>query len=249
ERDWLAWLAGQAGRGHAAGAPTFDEQWWQLQIRYFDVMREYQQHFDPFARTLPNSPADWDGLARSEYASDSANPTNLTLESELQAASEGLYCGDLAAARARLDEIQASAAARTVKGVEARERLAVAELLAAQDRALRRFDGWAYLQTAAPHVRERLSAALRDAPSPTGMHQELARLWLNSQGTTAVAWVSWLPIPGDRAGLPAVTRAYRLAFRRGADGRWLLTDFHPLIPSTLIPRNHRLCNPSFAVSS
>lgn len=248
ERDWLAWLARHDGRARGAATAAFDKRWWQLQVRYFDVMRDYQERFDPFARTLPQSPADWDGLLQAEYSSDSSNPVNLALESQLQAASQGLYCGNLDGASKRLDEVEASAAVGSVDGIEARQRLAVAKVLAAQDRALRRFDGRAYLRTATPELHARVRAALQRPSSPAGLHQQLARLWVNPSGTTAVAWVSWLPILGDPTDLLATTPAYRLTFQRGAGDRWLMTGFRPLTPSTLIPRNQRLCNPSFAAS-
>lgn len=249
ERDWLAWLEQQRVRERTVGAAPFDERWWQLQIRYFDVMRAYQGRFDPLARTLPHSPAEWDGFARADYASNPDGATNLALESQLQGASQGLYCGDLAGAARRLDEVESSATAGAVRGVEAGERLALAELLATQDRALRRLDAWAYLRTADPTLHARLGATLRTVPSAVGMRQELARLWLSPDRRSATAWVSWLPLAANRAGLPAATHAYRFTFRRGDDGRWLLTDFHPLPPTTLISRNQRLCNPLFAASS
>src|SRR5690606_13121552 len=128
ERDWLDWLAQPAEGPIPEEGPQYDERWWELQIRFFDVMREYQQQFEPLARTLPPSPAKWDSFKRNAYANNPEDAAHLALESQLQAASKGFYCGALESAARRLDEVQASATTGQVVGAEARQRLKVAGL-------------------------------------------------------------------------------------------------------------------------
>ncbi|HYN87738.1 MAG TPA: hypothetical protein VER55_04375, partial [Ardenticatenaceae bacterium] len=254
DTDWLR-LASATGRtpfstqagGGVLMPPAFDERWWQLQIRYFDAMRAYQQRFEPFARTLPAAPSDWATPLRSEYAINPAAPENLALETQLQAASQGLYCGDLDSAAARLAEVEKSAAAGRLTGAEARQRLAVTRLLASQDQALRASNGAAYVATAAASLRPHLEELRRQVDERGGAHQELSRLWLNAAGDRATAWVTWLPLPEQGGAIPISAASYRLVLTR--EGRqWLLTDFQPLQLTKLLPRSDHLCNPSLAAS-
>jgi Peptidase MA superfamily len=147
EQDWLAYLK--------TVHPT-DEQRraWELTVRFFDIMRRYQEALDPPARDLPPPPNTWDRTTAAQYLNAATGRRAAALESMLGAVQPAIQRGDPAHAQALLGAIETSLdAAGTPNTPLARDYDAIAGLVETQARALRLGDADALGRTlAAPGI-------------------------------------------------------------------------------------------------
>ncbi len=104
ESDWLAALKATP---HTAS----DVSYVQLQVRYYDVMREYETNKDPDARYLPQpQPSDWTTSILSHFLAPASSPTDIALEDKLIAAGNAIVARDMNTASALLDQVATAAA-------------------------------------------------------------------------------------------------------------------------------------------
>jgi hypothetical protein len=220
EADWLAYLK--------ALSPTTDQaQTWNLTVRSFDLMRRYETEMDPDARILPDqSPTDWASDTLKIFLHQSQTPANVVLETALIAAQEHLRAGDPAGANSLLDDVEAALndGGRLVRpSLEAR--LAILELLAAQDRAVLRADLSGYLGTCeADYAPPTTLAEALQLPF-TSYRQEVVRLDLADDGQSADGVVLLhAQVDGDEYPEDGQLFAMTFALR---EGRWQLVSRQP----------------------
>jgi hypothetical protein len=87
EQEWRNWLT-QLNAGSA------DRRAVNLQARFFDTMRSYQERFDPPARQLPPPPSEWTAEIRQAMSSAPSDTTAVVLETMLLAARQALLRTD-----------------------------------------------------------------------------------------------------------------------------------------------------------
>jgi len=142
ESEWLERLKGLSPTPEQAEA-------WQLEIRSFDLMRRYETELDPDARVLPaKPPTEWTTDTLQIFLHRREEPVNVALETALIASQDLLQSGDLSAASALLDDVEA--ALDSSKGLDRpslQSRLALLELLREQDRAILLDEASDYLAT------------------------------------------------------------------------------------------------------
>jgi hypothetical protein len=145
EAEWLDYLDGLSPTPEQARA-------WQLEVRSFDLMRQYETKLDPDARLLPSKPpTEWMTDTLEAFLHRTTDPVNVALETALIAGQVRLHRGDLDDATALLDDVEA---ALETDGEPNRPslqaRMAILELLAEQDRAILLADKSGYLDTISP---------------------------------------------------------------------------------------------------
>lgn len=191
ERQWRAMLALQP-------ANFQDVREFALQARAFDVMRAYQTTFDPFAREIPDVPAEWTTAERERYQDNIDDPTNLALETMLEQAQTDIRCGRLDSAARRLDELENSVQTERLTGAELSARYAIATLLHRQNTALQNDARDLYLETVKPAVRSTVTDLLTHYT--TGVQwQEVAQLDMTVGAMRPTALVVWRIAGQDRA--------------------------------------------------
>lgn len=191
ERQWRSMLARQPADFQAVR--TF-----MLRVRTFDAMRAYQETFDPFAREIPERPAEWAATDRERYQDNVDNPTNVALESMLAQVQMDLRCGRTDTATRRLSEIERSVEREEPTGVESSARYAIATLLDRQSSALQRNALDTYLETAKPAARSTVADALTRNVVRV-QWQEVAQLDVTADATHASAFVFWRLSGQDQA--------------------------------------------------
>ena len=221
ERAWLAHLATLAPSPEQADLVN-------LQIRSFDLMRRYETELDPDARILPGEPPpEWDIETLTAFLRRSGTPANLVLETALIAIQERILRGDTAGASDLLDDVEAALdAGGALERPSLRNRKAIVDLLALQDRAI---------LTA---QKDRYQATLDPAYAAGGDHQDLllrpwltwqqevVRLDLSDDGLTAHGVVLLHAGLADGA-YTGDGSLFAVAFRKRA-GQWLQTRREPL---------------------
>jgi hypothetical protein len=182
EAEWLDYLAGLSPMPEQA-------ETWNLKVRSFDLLRRYETELDPDARLLPsNAPPEWTSDTLKVFLGRVNAPVNIVLETALIAAQERMYGGDLAGAAEILDAVEAALdAGGMMTRPLLREREAILEMLATQDRAVLRADADAYRATLDPASGLGLDAAVGEALHPpfTTYHQELVRLDVEDSNRSA----------------------------------------------------------------
>ncbi|MBA3530932.1 MAG: hypothetical protein H0T73_03270, partial [Ardenticatenales bacterium] len=229
EAEWLQWLEQEWGRDVA-----HHRAWWEAQIRFFDTMRRYEERLDSFARELPDSPEGWSLAQRLQYSENVDTPLAIALESHLIEASEQLVCNDdPTSTLTLLDEVLETVEEGNVApGGTLADRLAVAELLTLQDKALRQRQSAAWMATAAPALHPQVAWTLLDMARHGPLRQE--SVWVQPQGEQMVALVAWYPLRGGQG------RAFHLTFTPHEEG-WRVEQMRRLPADHLIPRSERLC--------
>jgi hypothetical protein len=130
EREWLAYLdTVEPTEAEAAG-------FWG-QIRFFDLMRAYQQAHDPDARILPPSPERWRPELIRAFATPAVSATNSVFESLLIAADHALDVGDVVTANTLMDELDVALETGIFSGTLSREHAAINSVLQRFARAQR----------------------------------------------------------------------------------------------------------------
>ncbi|HEY1011662.1 MAG TPA: hypothetical protein VGE07_03095 [Herpetosiphonaceae bacterium] len=206
EAGWRAWLDA------TAPDPTVDRQWADT-LRYYDLMRRYEETFDPAARILPDHPADWDRQLAVSMTVQLNGPALVARETMLIAADEALGSGDLARADALLDEVEASLddPGAPLAGAFGREHQAINQLLQDYARARRIGAPAAMLEPGAAEP-----DALRpqqQAPLFPRFDLTLERLRVDGDRATALASVAAQRLGGEPAG-----GLYELELARSTDG-------------------------------
>jgi len=212
ETAWLAYLGSLSPGEQEARS-------WQLEIRFFDLMRRYETEFDPDARLLPsNAPPEWttDTLKAMLHRSD--EPLNIVLETALIAAEERRHRGDLDGAAALLDDLEAALDAGGELGrTSLQARREILDLLAEQDRALLLADAEGYHRTLSAEYRlPFVPEALLRQPI-TDYQQELVRLDFAGGGQRAEGLILLHAQLADGP-LPGNGRLFAVSFEREADG-------------------------------
>jgi len=220
ETAWLAYLGSLSPGEQEARS-------WQLEIRFFDLMRRYETEFDPDARLLPsNAPPEWttDTLKAMLHRSD--EPLNIVLETALIAAEERRHRGDLDGATALLDDLEAALDAGGELGrTSLQARREILDLLAEQDRALLLADAEGYHRTLSAEYRlPFVPEALLRQPI-TDYQQELVRLDSAGGGQRAEGLILLHAQLADGP-LPGNGRLFAVSFEREADG-WRLSHLTP----------------------
>ena len=182
EAEWLDYLAGLSPMPEQA-------ETWNLKVRSFDLLRRYETELDPDARLLPsNAPPEWTSDTLKVFLGRVNAPVNIVLETALIAAQERMYGGDLAGAAEILDAVEAALdAGGMMTRPLLREREAILQMLATQDRAVLRADADAYRATLDPASGLGLDAAVGEALHPpfTTYYQELVRLDVEDSNRSA----------------------------------------------------------------
>jgi hypothetical protein len=95
----------QALRAMHPGA--VDSEAVRLRVRYYDVMRRYEEARDPDARLLPpEAPPEWDAALRARFSRPNATPANVALEQTLVTAGRALWNRELTTTVQLLDRIE-----------------------------------------------------------------------------------------------------------------------------------------------
>ncbi len=215
EKDWLAYLK--------TIRPTAEQRRaWDLTVRFFDTMRRYQETLDQPGRNLPPPPKDWDRATAATFLNAAVGRRGEVLETMLGATLPAVQRGDLDHASALLDAIEASLDAGGAPAtLLARDYDSIADLLAAQARALRLGDAKALERTlAAPD----LAAAL-----PFTTHELLrdVRFTLQQLDLRGDAGEGVVQADGASQARQLPERAlYRVRFTR-ASGGWRLAAWAP----------------------
>lgn len=89
------------------------------QIRFFDLLRRYQERRDPAARILPPPPARWDDKLRRAFAGPATDKANVVAETLFIAADAVLDRGDAARANAIMDQLQTGIETNAWQGLQA----------------------------------------------------------------------------------------------------------------------------------
>jgi hypothetical protein len=98
---WRAWLAATP---HTAA----DAEAVRLRVRYYDLMRAYEEQRDPPARLLPGQPpSQWGPTLIGLFRRPAAAPENIALERQFVRAGTALWARDLATTRRLLDDLAA----------------------------------------------------------------------------------------------------------------------------------------------
>ncbi len=229
ESEWLDHLADLD--------PTPEQaETWRLKVQSFDLMRRYETELDPGARLLPPSPAEWMSDTLKVFLGRVNAPVNVVLETALVAAQERIYNDDLAGAAALLDDVEAAldaGGALTRPSLEAR--MAILDLVAAQDRAILRADSDAYRDTLEPSSSLALDAAVEEtlALPFTAYEQEVVSLDLSDDHLSAEgAVLVHARVAGGE--FPDAGQVFAAAFVR-VGGQWLMTSRVPANPILELP--------------
>jgi hypothetical protein len=107
------------------------------QIRFYDLMRRYQERRDPPARILPPPPPRWNGDLRRQFAAPASAETNVVQEALFFAADQALNREQPAKANAIMDELQSSISTNVFTGTTGRDYAAITDLLEQYARAQR----------------------------------------------------------------------------------------------------------------
>lgn len=233
ESSWLGYLSELE--------PTTDEaNRWRLTRRAFDLMRRYQTELDPDARILPPlPPPEWTTDTLAIFLHRVGAPVNVALETALIAAGDRLDHGDLAGAAALLDDVES---ALNAGGVPERpglkDRLAIIDLIAQQNRAILRADREAYLDTVDPDsllaadrvIEERLRSPF------TGYAQEIVRLDVAEDGQSAEgAVLLHAQLAGEGFGQDLTDgQLFAVAFAKSA-GRWRMIHRESMVQTLSWP--------------
>lgn len=142
EAAWLSYLTSLHPSAEEA------ETWW-LTVRSFDLMRRYETELDPDARILPpKAPPEWTGDMLQIFIDNAHASLNIVLETALIAIQDRIGRGDLEGAARLMDDIEAALdSGGTLERPSLQARLAILNLLQAQDQAILRADREAYLRT------------------------------------------------------------------------------------------------------
>ena len=208
---------------------------WQLEIRFFDLMRRYETEFDPDARLLPaNAPPEWTTDTLKAMLHRSREPLNIVLETALIAAQDRRNRGDLDGTAALLDDVEAALdAGGELRRPALQARQQIVDLLAEQDRAILLADAEGYRDTLSPSYTpsQAVDALLRQPI--TDYRQELVRLEIADGGRRAEglvllhAQLADGPLDGDG-------RLFAVSFEREADG-WRLSRLLPYTTTLALP--------------
>ena len=169
--DVETWCAGEATR-MVAGIPRtyaeLEQEWLRYldtvdptaaesagfwgQIRFFDLMRTYQEQRDPSARILPSPPARWRNDVLRAFATPALTETNTIYESMFVGADRALDAGDPETANVLMDELDIAVDSGVFTGTLGRDYAAIASVLRRNARAVRLGDPAALRMTTMPHI-------------------------------------------------------------------------------------------------
>lgn len=107
------------------------------QIRFFDLVRTYEERRDPPARILPPPPDRWRDDLRRAFTSPATMETNALAESLFVAADRALDAGRAQQARGLMDEVQIATATGVFTGTTGRAYTTIAASLDRYARAVR----------------------------------------------------------------------------------------------------------------
>lgn len=236
-QEWLTTL-------RSAAVPSSSTRRWQLKVRYYDLMRQYEERFDPAARRLPSVPLEkWDALLREALSAPADGEDNRVLELMMFSAIEAIENtrddGPLDAAEALLNEIEHTIKAPTEpEGAQMQKVRAVVQFIALQDQAILNRD-WdalrATLDTADhPQFAAQYLEQARTQPAWLSFTQSPASLVLGEDQAwlTVAQWGELLD--ASQAASPNGQR-WVLSLRK-VNGAWRLTGRWPDSPSALMSR-------------
>lgn len=223
EQDWLAYLK--------TIQPTAEQrQAWELTIRFFDMMRRYQETLDRPARDLPPPPNMWDRATTAKFLNAATGRRAAVLETMLSAAETAIQQGDIAHASELLDAIEHSLAADGAPvDPLAHDYDVIAGLLDDQARALRIGDTAALSQTLATTS---LATQLPFTTSDLLHDLRYTLVTLDVRGAAAEGVVA---VDGESLDGKRLDRAlYHVSFMR-SDAGWLLTGWAQQAPQIELP--------------
>ena len=210
---------------------------WRLKVRSFDLMRRYETELDPDARLLPsNAPPEWTSDTLKVFLGRRNAPVNVVLETALIAAQERMYRGDVEGAAALMDDVENALDANgALVAPSLKERRAILDTLALQDRAILRADAAAYRATLDPASALASDTAVQDRLQPpfNAYHQEVVRLDLSENGLRAegVVLVHASLVGGE---FPGDGQIFAATFVKRGD-RWLKSGWQPTAAVLSLP--------------
>jgi hypothetical protein len=229
EDTWLAALAERDPTPEQALA-------WHLQVRSFDLMRRYETELDPDARILPPSPTEWTSDTLQIFLNRAEDPLNVVLETAFIAVQDRLHGGDLAGAEALLNDVEAALNAGGQSdrpSLQARE--AIVDLVAAQDRAIRRADSLAYEKTLDPASTLSSVSKVEKTLSPSfvAYKQEMVRLDIADDSLRAEG-IALLHAEVADGSYVDNGQLFAVAFT-DIDGQWLMSSREHIAPVLTMP--------------
>lgn len=130
ERDWLAYLG--------TITPTAAQQRaWELQYRFFELMRRYQTERDPPARIIPPPPETWDAPTAADFLNSATGREAIILETMLGATLPAIQHGRIERATELLDAVEQALDTGALQTAAARDYAALVDATASIARALR----------------------------------------------------------------------------------------------------------------
>lgn len=122
EAGWMSFLDEQ-------DPSTTEQAGIEGQLRFFDLMRHYQEVRDPDARILPQSPRRWDATLQRAFATPALTETNALYETLFIATDRALDGGDPATANALMDELDIAISTGVFTGTTGRQVAEIGSLL------------------------------------------------------------------------------------------------------------------------
>jgi hypothetical protein len=107
------------------------------QLRFFDLLRSYEEQHDPDARIMPPPPRRWNADMWAAFATPATGETNTVLESMFIAADRALDDGEAGEANAILDEVERALPTGTADDTLGRQYEEIASVLRRYGRAQR----------------------------------------------------------------------------------------------------------------
>jgi hypothetical protein len=109
DQSWLELEAAWRESLQALQPTVADAEAVRLRVRYYDVMRRYEEQRDPDARLLPDrAPPEWDAALVARFSRANPDPADIALERQLTTAGRALWTGAPATAARLLDEVEAA---------------------------------------------------------------------------------------------------------------------------------------------
>ncbi len=235
-QDWLSNL-------RALNASNDDVRRWQLKVRFYNLLRQYEERFDADARRLPGPDvAKWDAVLRRAMHAPSDNEDNRVLELMLLTAIESIE-NTRSAAQLHVAETYLADVERKVQAPNTSDDALMADVRAivrigeAQDEALLNRD-WEALRktlddTGAPEFAAQSITRAQAQPAWLRFTQTPAHLVLNGERAwlTIARWAEPLdPSAFDYAG----DRWVLVLNKR--DGQWRISGRYPDEPAALTAR-------------
>ncbi|MEP7198537.1 MAG: hypothetical protein ABI874_01855 [Chloroflexota bacterium] len=210
---------------------------WQLKVRYYDVLRRYEERFDPDARRLPSVPIEqWDALLRRALSAPADAEDNRVLELLLVSAINAIETTrsdeQLALAERLLDEIEHKVTAPSSDdGALMSDARAIVRVAQAQDDAMlgRDWDALRATLDAEAYPQFAAQVVAQAEAQPTWLRYTQSSAQLTLAGAQAWLTVAQWREPLDPRGLgflAGVGQRWVLALRK-VDGMWRVTGRWP----------------------